>query len=163
MHSRRLFVLFVLFLAFSSSVFSVGALASTPEYAISATNVTMPTNGTRGYSQYTVSAIPMTGTLAVNCQYVGVQPVSEAPICGYGPIVGPAQVDAGQTVTGSIGFLPAGSAVPTGLRRNRHAAGGLALAGVLLLGFGLRRRVRMWLALVLIVAGSLAVVAGVSA
>ncbi|MGP8270046.1 MAG: hypothetical protein ACLQLH_08265 [Terracidiphilus sp.] len=163
MHSRRLFVLFGWIPAFSIGIFSVGALASTPEFAITATNVTMPMNRTLGFSQYKVTAIPMNGTLAVGCQYVGKEPAQDAPICNYGPIVGPMQVDAGQTVTGTIGFYPAGSAVPAGLRRNGHAARGLALAGVLLLGFGLRRRVRMWLALMLIVAGSLSVVVGISA
>jgi membrane-associated phospholipid phosphatase len=163
MRNRRLsLALFGLIFAFSISVFSVGALASTPEFAITATNVTVPANGSRGFSQYTVTAIPMNGTLAVSCEYVGMGPGLDAPICNYGPVAAPMQVDAGQAVTGMIGFLPAGSAVPVRLRRNGHAAGGLALAGVLLLGFGLRRRVRRWLTLVLIIAGSLSVVAGIS-
>ncbi len=166
MHSRRSYVLFGLIPILSFILFGARALANAP-YAVTATNVTMPANRGNGTSQYTVSAIPMTGTLSVGCAYVGSQPENEAPICEPGgadvPIVAPMQVVAGQTVTGTFGFLPAGSPIPASLRRNSHSAGGLAMAGLLLLGFGLRRKVRVWLALVLMAAGSLAVVAGISA
>lgn len=160
----RMHVLFALILASSISAFSVDALASTPEFAITASNVTMPANGTPGFSQYAVTAIPMNGTLAVDCQYLGTGPTQDAPICNYGPVMAPKQVDAGQTVTGTIGFLPAGSAIPVGLHRRGHTPlGGLALAGVLMLGIGLRRSARRWFLLSLLATGAVAGVAGISA
>ena len=42
-------------------------------------------------------------------------------------------------------------------------AAGLALSGALLFGFGLRRRARRWLTLLLLAAGTLAGVGGISA
>ena len=149
-------------LASSIGAFSVDALASTPEFAITASNVTMPMNGTPGFSQYEVTAIPMNGTLAVDCQYLGKGPTQDAPICNYGPVMAPKQVDAGQTVTGTIGFFPAGSAIPVGLHRRAISLGGLALAGVLMLGIGLRRSARRWFLLSLLATGAVAGVAGIS-
>lgn len=60
--------------------------------------------------------------------------------------------------------MPPGSVVPAKLRRNGFLPmGGLALAGALLLGIGLRRGARNWLALALLGVGTLAGVAGISA
>jgi len=48
----------------------------------------MPIKG-NGSTQYTVSGIPITGTLNVTCQYSG--PVTDAnlPTCTYGPLHSP--------------------------------------------------------------------------
>jgi hypothetical protein len=72
-----------------------------------------------------------------------------------------------QLGAGTVYFYPFGAAVPVGLRRAPHRSGhlpaaGLALAGALMLGFGLRRRARGWLALAVFAAGALAGVAGIS-
>jgi hypothetical protein len=118
---------------------AVPAFGST-EFSISATNVTMPIKG-NGSTQYTVSGIPITGTLNVTCQYSG--PVTDAnlPTCTYGPLHSPMPVNAGQTVSGNISFFPYGSAIPASSKRSVHIQSkALALAGTLLLGLGFRRR-----------------------
>lgn len=136
--------------------------AAAPEFAVAAANVTMPSSG-NGQSSYKVTGIPMNGNLAVTCQYSGPATQASIPNCSYGPIAS-IPVTPGQTVTGVVYFFPAGVAVPleTG-RRSQGPAAGLALAGAVLLGFGLRRRARNWLALVVLAAGSLAAVSGLSA
>jgi hypothetical protein len=144
------------------ALFGLRAIAATSDFAITAANVNMPASG-NGSSEYTVTAIPMTGSLTVTCQYSGAATVARIPNCTYGPIEA-LPVTAGQTVTGTIDFLPYGSAVPLGLHRQAHAPGaGLALAGALLLGFGFRRRARGWFALVVLAVGTLAGVAGITA
>lgn len=128
--------------------------AATPQFAVTAANVTMPLTGL-GSSSYTVTAIPNTGTLGVVCQYSGPATEAKIPTCTYGPIVA-TPVTAGQTVTGTVYFYPYGSAIP--LARNRTASGtaGVALAGAVLLGLAIRRRARGWLALMVLAVGSLA-------
>lgn len=111
-------------------------------YVIAATNVTMPMSG-NGSSAYSVSGIPMTGTLIVSCQYAGTGTGLKLPDCNYGPVQAPIAVTAGQTVKGTIVFHPYGPAVPAVLHRgSRTPWAGLSLAGALLLGLGLRRRTR---------------------
>jgi hypothetical protein len=147
----------VLFLGIASAT----SLAAS-QYAITATNVTMPLSGL-GSTQYTVTGIPMAGTLAVSCAYAGTDTNAKVPVCTYGPVRAPIDVTAGETVKGSIDFYPYGSAIPLGLHRRSHAPGaGLVLAGALLLGLGLRRRARGWLTLTAMAAG-LAGVMGISA
>ena len=124
-------------------------------YAITATNVSMPGGGGMAMSHYTVSGIPLDGTLAVNCAYSG-SATAHVPICVYGPLHAPAQVAVGQTVTGSINFYPYGSGVPATAQRRESAwpAGGI-LAASLLIGLGLRRKMPRWLAAILLaVAGA---------
>jgi hypothetical protein len=165
MQSRRLSVLFGSFLAVSCGFSGLRALAATP-FAITATNVTMPSTG-NGLSQYTVTGIPGTGTIGIVCQYSGTATEAKLPICPMTPPVA-FQVVAGQTLTGPIAFYPYGAAIPAGLRRAPHRSGylpatGLALAGALMLGFGLRRRAWRWLTLTILAAGTLAGLAGISA
>lgn len=133
-------------------------------YTIAATNVTMPMSGP-GSTQYTVTAIPMTGTLYVSCQYAGTGTGLKIPDCNYGPVRAPTPVNAGQTVKGTIFFYPYGPAVPVGLHRSGHAPwAGLALGGALLLGFfGRRRRTRNLLALAVLAVGTIAGLAGITA
>lgn len=136
---------------------------ATSAYAITAANVTMPMHG-NGSTQYTVTAIPMSGTLSVSCQYAGMGTNLKIPDCNYGPVVAPTPVTAGQTVKGTISFYPYGSAVPVGLRRTRAAPWtGLTLAGAFLLGFGLRRRTRRLLALVALAVGTLGGLSAITA
>lgn len=123
---------------------------ASPPFAITAANVTMPLIGP-GLSKYTVTGIPMTGDLNVSCKYSG--PVTEAriPTCAYGPMV-LTPVKTGQTVKGVIDFYPYGSAIPLSARRGRPLpTTGLALAGALLLGLGLRRKTLRCLALLALV------------
>ncbi len=159
MQSRRLLVLSGSLLAISFGSSGARALAVTPPFAITATNVTMPMTG-NGSSQYTVTSIPLTGTLGITCQYTGPMTVAKIPICPMTPPVAN-QVTAGQTFTGSITFYPYGAPVPAGLHRMPHrsrylSATGLSLAGAFMLGFGARRRRWRWLTLVFFAAGTLA-------
>ncbi|MGP8270045.1 MAG: hypothetical protein ACLQLH_08260 [Terracidiphilus sp.] len=171
MHSHRMYVLFGLILAFTFGVFSVSSLAAAPEYAITATNVTMPPSG-YGTSQFTITGIPAAGTISIGCQHSG--PVTEAKIpqyCGTLGVSPEYPVTAGETLTGVISFVPYGEVPPpaaVSLRRAPHhpsylPAAGLALAGALLLGFGSRRKASRWLVFVLSAASTLATVAGISA
>ncbi len=123
------------------------ANAATP-FTITATNVTMPAHG-NGVTSYTVSGIPVKGSLVINCQYSGPTTTAHIPTCSYGPIVA-IPVDAGQTVSGSVQFYPYGAAVPLAQSSAAQASAGLTLAGLLLLG--LRRRARRFLLLVSVAA-----------
>jgi hypothetical protein len=68
--------------------------------------VTMPVSG-NGSTQYTVTGIPITGTLTVSCRYSGPPTEANLPTCTYGPVHAPEPVNAGQTVTGTILFYRA--------------------------------------------------------
>jgi hypothetical protein len=142
--------------------YPVRALANAP-ISITATNVTMPSSG-NGQSQYTVTGIPTAGTVSVDCLFSGAISNAKIPNCTYGPLVA-TPVTAGQTLTGTIQFYPFGVATPVGLhrapRRSGHLpAGGVALAGVLMLGF--RRKAWRWLAVAMLAVGSLAGMSGIS-
>jgi hypothetical protein len=99
--------------------------------AITATNATMPRTG-NGQSQFTITGIPEAGEVVVGCTSAGpVDPTVKAPFCFAGLPV-QIQVQPGQTVAGSVSFLPPGTAIPG------VAAAGLLLPGAILLGLGLR-------------------------
>lgn len=136
-----------------------------PAFTVSAASVTMPSRAL-GSSAYTVSGIPEPGTLVVTCGYPLAGGAGAAnlkiPTCSYGPILA-IPVTPGQTVTGMISFYPYGSAVPLSLQgRGSGPAGGLAVAGALLAGLGLRRLKRRWAALSLLALGGLAALAATS-
>jgi hypothetical protein len=150
------FFLTMMFVAFSAA----SAWAAPAEFAVTAANVTMPSSG-NGSSPYTVTGIPITGTLAVTCKYSGPATTANIPDCSYGPIAA-TPVTAGETVTGTISFFPFGVAVPQEANRTSHAPVPLALAGALLLGFRLRRLARGWLVPMVLAVGSLAAVAALS-
>jgi len=163
MQSHRRVVLFGSILVLSSGFAGVRALAAAPEFAVTATNVTMPESG-NGSTQYKVAGIPAAGTLSVSCQYAGMNTEARLPTCSYGPILAPQPVTAGETVTGSFSFFPYGSAIPLRLRRTAPAPfGGLALAGGLLLGLGLRRKGWRWQGLAVVIACSVVGLTGVAA
>lgn len=123
--------LLLLILGFSGAVARGAA-----NFAITATSVTMPRTG-NGQSQYTVTGIPAAGWLVINCVSAGpIDPTVTSPDCFTGL---PMQllVQPGQTVTGTVEFLPPGTAVPG------TVAAGLLLPGAILLGLGLRRRTKL--------------------
>jgi hypothetical protein len=164
MRSRCLSVLFGSILAVGYGLSGMSALAATP-FAITATNVTMPSTG-NGSSQYTVTGIPGSGTMTISCQYAGLATEAKIPICVYGPIA-EIPVTAGQTLTGTVSFYPYGVAIPAALRKAPHRSGhlpaaGLALAGALLLGFGFPRRASRWLVLSILAVGAFAGLVGIS-
>jgi hypothetical protein len=164
MRCLRLLVLFESLLAVSFELSGASAQTSTP-FTITATNVTMPTTG-NGVSQFTITGVPGDGTINMSCQYSGTEIVFKIPVC---PMTPPAliPVTTGQTLTGSILFYQYGAPIPASLRSAPHRSGhlpasGLALACALMLGFGLRRRASRWLTMVLLAAGTLAGVCGIS-
>jgi hypothetical protein len=130
----------------------------------------VPVNASSGATeslQFTVSNIPMAGTMTVNCQYSGsstFQEQAKLPVCGVGPVFA-YTVSEGESISGTIGLAPWGTPVPASLkdRRGVRGASALALAGVLLLGLGLRRKTKRWLTLVGMAAAGLAFSLGVSA
>ncbi|MGD0831002.1 MAG: hypothetical protein ABR907_08680 [Terracidiphilus sp.] len=156
-------VLIGLLLCATCGLTGARALASSGP-GITATNVTMPSSG-NGTSQYTITGIPGNGTVIIGCVFSGTITDAKIPFCGGGPIDSIA-VTAGQTLTGTITIYPFGAAVPVGLRKAPRAkvlpATGLALAGVLMLGFGFRRKFPRWLLTVLLAAGALAGASGIS-
>jgi hypothetical protein len=162
MQRHRLLILFGSLVALIGGLPVARALASTP-FAITATNVTMPSSG-NGVSNYTITGIPAPGTVTIGCLFSGTITTARIPTCTYGPITS-IPVTADQALTGTIEFYPFGVAVPVELhrtpRRSGHlpAAGG-ALAGALMLGFGARRRRWRWLALAVFALGALGTAGG---
>lgn len=125
--------------------------AATAPFAITATSVTMSPSS-NPVSQFTVTGIPLTGTLTIGCAFSGAASMaSKAPICPMTPPRAPYQVNAGGTVQGVIAFYPPGGPIPASA-----PVAGAALAAVLLLGLGFRRRSRSWLALVVLCVAFLA-------
>ena len=151
-------------------------------FAITAANLTMPsvtvittTNGVTsiplGSSAFTVTGIPGAGTLTISCQYSGPDTEAKIPqVCGPAGAPG-VPIEAGETtLNGTVYFVPYGLTTPSiGQLNNapppsRHLpAGGLALAGVLMAGFGLRCRGRRWLTMAVFALGALASLMGMSA
>ena len=170
MHRRRMYLLYGSILAFNLSAFIASPLACASEYAITAANVTMPSSG-YGYGKFSVTGLFTAGTVTIGCQYSG--PTTEARIpqyCGTMSL-SPFQVTAGETLTGEISFVPYGDVPPPtpGDQHSAHhqpghlSAVSLALAGVLLLGFGLRRKASRWLVLTVFAVSTLAGMTGISA
>ena len=128
--------------------------AATAPFAITAANATLSMNGT-GSSQFLVTGIPMTGTMTIQCAFMGSTAIAlKVPVCPMTPPVA-YPVNAGGTLNGVITFYPPGGPIPASA-----PVAGAALAGVLLLGLSFRRKGRSWLALVML---CVAFLAGISA
>lgn len=162
MNNRRLVCLFVLILIFGFS--GPPARAAAPGFSITASNTTLNPNGT-GKAAYTLTSLNgFTGQVAVTCDILDLPAGAKVPFCGGGPLIA-YTLTANETVSGSMEFYT--NAIPVAVsqtRRPRLVPGaGLALAGALLFGFGLRRRARGWLMLTLLAVSAMAGFAGVSA
>jgi hypothetical protein len=142
-------------------------VAAAQSFAISAAPATTDSQGA-GSIKFTVSGIPFSGQLVVACQYAGsvsYQAQARLPVCGIGPIVA-FTVTTGQTVNSAMSLVPWGSPIPLAQHSapqkvQRGLASGFLFAGVVLLGFGLRRRRRLppWL----LVLAALAIASGLAA
>jgi len=150
------------------------ALAITPSFTITATNVTMSTASSSGIgsSSFTLASINgYAGTVGVTCSAPTPPAGVNVPICDWspGPIVRPTiTLVANQVATGTISFInaiPPCNPCPVSLPRSRSHClpQGLALAGALLLGFGFRRRAPSWLTLTLFAIGTFAGLAAINA
>jgi hypothetical protein len=184
MRARSLVVLFGTFLTLIAGLGSGQAQSATPAFTISASNVTMPASG-MGAIPFTLTSVNgFAGSVVVGCSPASQPAGSILPQCGNGVVVVPYTLTANGTTTGTLNLIaynpPCSGPCPIkllspprqrgavnlaeagGLDRPRHrGAATLALAGVVLLGFGFRRRARQ-LRLMLLVVGIMAGLAGVS-
>ncbi len=179
MRGRLRVLLTASLLAFGLVFCCTSAPAATPGFTITTTNVTMSSSGSNGSgsSSFTLTSVDgYTGSVSVGCNPPTPPTGVTVPYCGNGvpepgaiPVQPPITLTADEVVTGTISFynspLPCSSPCPVSLpRRGGHGlAPSLALAGVLLLGFGFRRRAARWLTLTLLAMGALAGLAGISA
>jgi len=138
--------------------------AATPGFTVAATNATIGAGGA-GTSNFTLTSVDgYAGTVVVTCYATDPPAGARLPYCGGGPIRAE-QLAAGATVTGTVPLtaFPAPEAANVPHRWGGSTGTGVALAGVLLLGFGLRRRASRWLAVALLALAGLAGLAGISA
>jgi hypothetical protein len=172
MQRYRLPVALGFLLTFSFVVPGAQALPVTPDFTIAATNVTMSSSTSSGVgsSSYTLTSVNgYTGSVRIGCNPPTPPAGVNEPGCTGVPVLPPITLTANQQVTGSIPFFAPyctnGDPCPVSLpRRGGHGlAPGLALAGALLLGFGIRRRAARWLTLTLLAVGALAGLAGIGA
>jgi hypothetical protein len=178
MRSYRLDAFLGMFFAGSFSFTGIPAAAATPSFTITATNVTMSSSDSTGIgsSSFTLTSIGgYTGTLQMGCNIPTPKIGVSVPSCIYGtaedaniPIAPtPITLTANQVATGTITFF---NPIPcTGRCNGAARLGGhgpeqsLALAGVLLVGFGFRRRPRRFLTLTMLALSGLAALVGISA
>ena len=143
---------------------SARGVPARPDFTVTATNTTVDASGS-GTSNFTLTSINgYAGTVWITCNPTNPPMNAKLPYCGGGAVL-TEKLTASETVTGVVGMhgtpVPAPVSVP---HRQGHApAGGLALAGALLLGWGLRRRASRWLVVGLLAVGALAGLAGISA
>jgi hypothetical protein len=168
MQRYRLLVVLIILATFTVVFSAPPALAATPAFTITATDVTMSSSGSSGSGSTTFTLTSINGyagTVGLNCSPATLPAGVKVPICGGG---GPAltySLTANQVVTGIIGLINSCSPCLVRLphRRSRGLTPGLALAGALLLRFGFRRRAARWLTIALLAVGLLAGLAGISA
>ena len=173
MQRYRLFAVLGFLFAFNLAYSGSPARAATPAFTLTASNVTMSstTSSGVGSSSFTLASLNgYAGIVGINCSAPTPPAGSNVPICDFGgPAWLPYPVSANQTTTGTVVFrnsAPPCNPCPVSLplrRGHRPVAPGLALAGVLLLGFSFRRRAARWLTAILLAAGTLASLAGISA
>lgn len=160
-------VLLGTFLAACFQVSGTPALAATPAFTVSATNVTMPlsqsfcSNGTctanYGNSTFMLTSLNgYTGAPQVSCAASNPPAGSTLPTCFEHGLM-PA-LPANGTVTGQILFIAPGQTPPpnpASLLERSGPAASLALAAAFFFGLGFRCRAPRWLALVLLALGML--------
>lgn len=169
MRTYRLSAVFGLILACLLCWGPLSALAVTPAFTIAATDVTVSSANSSGFGSSSIALTSVdgyTGTVQVICDPPTPSNGVKTPYCN-GPTADPSYtLTANKTVTAKVGFsnatLPAGI-VGLPRRRSSGPVPVLALAGVLLWGIAKRRRAARFLTLILVVAGSLATLGGMSA
>jgi hypothetical protein len=145
------------------------ALAATPAFTITATSVTMSSSAADGVglNTFTLTSVNgYTGTMEVHCEPPTPPPGAKIPYCGGGAVSGAFTLTANQVATGHMNFDNAPVPQPAAGMSSRavlRMVPGVALAGLLLFGFGIRRRSAHWLRLTLVAVGSLGTLAVISA
>jgi hypothetical protein len=167
LRNHRLGILVGLIVALNCWFSGSQASAATPNFTVSATNSTMPGAGFGSIPITITSVDGYTGTITVNCGPTNPPVGAKLPICG-GPTAPPVyKLTANASVNGSITLMPFGDDFPTPASLPRPSGHGratsLALAGLVLLGMGLRRRGLPLLGLALFAAVSLAGMSGCAA
>jgi hypothetical protein len=174
MSNRRPIFTVISLLVFVAIFSGLNALAATPTFSITASNVTMSAAGSNSVNFALISADGYSGTINVICDPTNEPVGATLPPCGEpSPIADPVvlTLTANGTVSGTFYLLttfpqPCSGPCPIRLDRpRRRFASGLALAGALLVSFGLgfRRRVARWSLLMLLAFGALAGLSGISA
>lgn len=134
----------------------------------------MSSSGSTGSatSTFTLTSVNgYAGTIDIGCEPPTPPTGVKVPFCdlSVGPARPPYTLTANLVVTGIIPLVnaspPCTDVCPVILphHRSHRFAPSLALAGMLLVGFGFRRRRARWLALMLVAAGALAGLAGITA
>jgi hypothetical protein len=170
MNQRRVQLLFISLLAAGLALTGPRAFAAPPGFTLTASNVTMSANGSNSVPWTATSVDGFSSSIVIGCSPVNTPAGATLPICGGGGPVMSYTLAANATVQGNIPlsatFCSPSGPCPEAARfsRPRHhgVAQGLALAGALLLGFGLRRRKALWRAWMLLVLGMFAGMAGIS-
>jgi len=168
MRKSCLLVLFGSLLVFSSGSSGSRALAATPDFTITSSDVTMSSSSSSGMgsTSFTLTSVNgYTGAVAVTCAPPSVPTGVRVPVCG-GSVLTPAYtLAANQVVTKTISIYNVPVPTPASLqdRRGHGLATGLALAGALLFGFGTRGPRRRWFTLTLLAPCAFFALAGISA
>jgi hypothetical protein len=182
MRSRSRLILFGSFLAIICGLGTAHAQSATPGFTISASNATIPNSGTVAIPFTVTSVNGFAGSVVVTCGPANQPTGSILPLCGNGVVVVPYTLPANGTVTGSLDLVsyipPCNNACPVKFvsprprgavnlalgggpqSPRRRGAASLAVAGVVLLGFGFRRKARQ-LRLLLLVVGIMAGLSGI--
>ncbi len=156
---------FPLVLACGLGMVNVPAQAATPAFTISATNVTLPADGSAASSPFTLTSVNgYSGQVRVDCSYAGSTMGAKVPSCGI--YVNPQHnLGANQAVTGTLTLFPYGKVPPYAAARRQGSSPyrAPALAGVLLGSWLLLRRRRSGIrSLLLVVLGGFALAGMIS-
>ena len=151
MTGKKALVFWVVVLALMPGV--CGAQTATPHFTIAASNATMPSSGSGAIPFTLTSVVGFAGSVAVTCTAPTVNAGVQIPLCEDGgsgaiPANPPIVLTANGTATGiapleAIEYANSAKDVGGTKLRGHGGAVSWALAGLLMLGVGLRRRRRL--------------------
>jgi hypothetical protein len=161
MEKRKAFVSLAVFLMLGLGIYGAPARAAVPSFTISATNVTMSSSGSNGTGSSTVTLTSVNGyagTVIVNCEPTSAPAGAKLPYCGGSTTPVGYTMNPSGVVTGSLPLfnVPVPRPLSRSIRPAHAGPAGLALAGVVLLGLGFRRRFSRWILLGLFTVGAIA-------
>lgn len=145
----KAFFCVIAFAGLGSTALATGLTAPTPTFTISASNVTMPSNGMVAIPFTLTSVNGFVGSITVDCSK-GIVPgsLNLGPYCGGGGPVVAFPLTANGTATGNIEIVAIQPTIEPAVKAagflNRGHGASWALGGVLMLGLGLRRRARQF-------------------
>lgn len=162
LRSKVLACLALLF-AFSLPLFA--APAPVPRFTISASNVSMPTSGSVAIPFTLTSTNGFAGLVAVDCAAPTVAANVRAPYCNQGGPIMAYTLAADGTTPGSMIIVAVKPNLTPLASRSRPGKsgqeGGWAIAGVAMLGLGLRKKIPRRLAGMSIAVGTVLTLAGI--